>query len=320
MSSDKLSFEDIQAAVAAAKSRQRPAGGHAGANVARAQPYLGPSRADGAESEPEPDIPPYPAGLEAGKAPEDGSGGGRRRWRIGRIVQAAVALCGLAGFAALVWWGYGVATRGDPDAEVPIITAELGPEKVRPESEGGLEVPNQDRLIYDEITPGEEQARVESLLPEPETPMTPPVPETGEATPSPPAEASSQTVESVPAPAAPDTPGETSTFVPPIPPEPPPAVAEAEPEPSQVAAAGSGFRIQLAAFKTPAAARESWGRLQRRHPDALQGLTLTVEQADLGAAGVFYRVQAGPLANRKAAEAICGQLKQRNQPCLVVAP
>lgn len=340
MSSDKLSFEDIQAAVAAAKARQRPAGASPAGDGARAEPYLLTPIEDG-EVDPEPDIPPLPRGL----GEEDDADGRRRRrpWRVGRILQSIVALAMLIGFGALVWWGYGIATSGNPDAEIPVITAELGPEKVRPESEGGIEVPNQDRLIYEEITPGRDPARVESLLPEPETPMVPPAPEPEtSAAPAalPPIEAPPQTVDSVPVPVEPETEdlpaeivspetattpeepaaGETSTFVPPIPPEPPAMLPQPEPEPSQVAHAGAGFRVQLAAFKTPAAARESWGRLQRRHPDALQGLALTVEQADLGASGIFYRVQAGPLATRKAAEFLCVQLAQRDQPCLVVAP
>lgn len=342
MSSDKLSFEDIQAAVAAAKARQRPP---EGGLPPRLEPHFGPPSGDVApEDEPDPEIPPLPPGLASGEPAEDRRDG-HRGWPVLRTLQLIVALAAVVGFAALVWWGYSVVTGGAPDAEVPVITAELQPEKVRPENEGGIEVPNQDKLIYDEITPGQEQARVESLLPEPEEPITPPV--AGFPGDTLPPEPAPQSVESVPVPPAPETPpgseppaaladapaaveppvAETredaaAALIPPVPPAPPPSFAQSgTPEsPAQAAAAGPGVRIQLAAFKSAAVAREAWARLQKRHPDALQGLTLTVQQADLGASGVFYRVQAGPFATRKAAEAVCAQLKQRNQPCLIVSP
>ena len=36
--------------------------------------------------------------------------------------------------------------------------------------------------------------------------------------------------------------------------------------------------------------------------------------------GTFFRLQAGPLDSRDAAEALCAALKARNLDCLVVAP
>jgi hypothetical protein len=79
-----------------------------------------------------------------------------------------------------------------------------------------------------------------------------------------------------------------------------------------------GIRIQLAAVKTPEEAQKEWGRLQKALGDALTGLSLTVEGVDLGAKGVFQRIQAGPFQDKAAASAKCAAIKALKQDCLIV--
>ncbi len=67
-------------------------------------------------------------------------------------------------------------------------------------------------------------------------------------------------------------------------------------------------------------AKSEWDRLQHQFPDALGGLKLTVQRADLGAKGVYYRVQAGPLADAAKAKKVCAELKLQQQQCLLVRP
>ena len=43
-------------------------------------------------------------------------------------------------------------------------------------------------------------------------------------------------------------------------------------------------------------------------------------RVDLGAKGIFYRVQAGPIADGNVAERSCAALKARHVGCLVVKP
>ena len=80
-------------------------------------------------------------------------------------------------FGSILWWAY----SSDPEqtgGEVPVIVADNAPIKEKPAEEGGLEVPDQDKLVYDNIAEGEEgAATVEQLLPAPEEPVTPPQPE-----------------------------------------------------------------------------------------------------------------------------------------------
>jgi hypothetical protein len=79
-----------------------------------------------------------------------------------------------------------------------------------------------------------------------------------------------------------------------------------------------GIRIQLAAVKTPEEAQKEWGRLQKALGDALAGLSLTVEGVDLGAKGVFQRIQAGPFQDKAAAASKCAAIKALKQDCLIV--
>lgn len=63
----------------------------------------------------------------------------------------------------------------------------------------------------------------------------------------------------------------------------------------------------------------AWSSLQKTNQDLLDGLEMHVQLAELSS-GTFYRVQAGPLADRASAASLCDTLKTRRQDCLVVDP
>jgi cell division septation protein DedD len=99
-----------------------------------------------------------------------------------------------------------------------------------------------------------------------------------------------------------------------------PAPAQARPAPTPnrpapaPAAAPSGWRVQLGAFSSPDNARRHWAEVSGRG-GALSGL-----QPFLVRAGAVTRLQAGPLANRAAAERACGAVRSGGGACFVVAP
>lgn len=272
------------------------------------------------ESEIEPEIPPIPPETRSSAVRSTAAGTARPRIRLRYVAAAAVALLLVGGVS---WFAFDRGTDSPAIDELPYVTAEAGPEKVRPESEGGLDVPNQDIRVYNELGGGTAPAQPEVLLPPPENPVAPPTPSVAE----------SVTAESPPAPAADDIPmvpapeltmepaaggGTDSASTE----EPAPAAAEpaaAEPAPTQTAATTGAFRIQLAAVKSSDAAKAAWRKLSRSHPDVLGGLKLNVAKVER-ADGTLYRIQGGMFADRAAAEAACGKLKQKNQDCLVVAP
>ena len=90
--------------------------------------------------------------------------------------------------------------------------------------------------------------------------------------------------------------------------------------PAPVPSAAGAFRIQLGALDSAAAAEAEWRRLRRRHGDLLEALRSRIQRADLGAKGVFYRLQVGPLAGAGRAKGLCKTLARRNVRCLVITP
>lgn len=71
------------------------------------------------------------------------------RWR-GRAATAVGALMSLTILAGVVIWSYRLGVRDA--AEIPVIRAELGATKARPEEPGGLEVDYQGRAVYGVVT------------------------------------------------------------------------------------------------------------------------------------------------------------------------
>ena len=99
----------------------------------------------------------------------------RPRRRGLKIVFALITL-GAIGTAGWVVYGDRLLAQFSNDGvEVPLLRAKEGPVKVRPESPGGLQVPNRSMLVYDRLSGDEGKAPpVERLLPPPEMPL--PVP------------------------------------------------------------------------------------------------------------------------------------------------
>jgi hypothetical protein len=207
-----------------------------------------------------------------------------------------------------------------------------------------MEVPHQDKMVYEELAGRGGAPRVERLLPPPETPLAPSALSEADIATS--AGAGSEEVETVIAPvppspapqappdvqadsafaAAPSEPVESAATTPETTGEASPSGAATEPEKAGAApAAGApaaeagAYRIQVAAVRSREGAEREWRRLKKANGDLLGPLTLTIEKADLGAKGIFYRVRGGPLSRQAAVEA-CAELKRRKTGCLVVGP
>lgn len=89
------------------------------------------------------------------------------------------------------------------------------------------------------------------------------------------------------------------------------AVATPKPVP---ASAGSGWRAQLGAYGSQAAAQAQWATLSRKIP-GVAGLRPSYEKA-----GAFTRLRVGPLASRAAVDKVCASAKAAGQACFPVAP
>ncbi len=98
------------------------------------------------------------------------------------------------------------------------------------------------------------------------------------------------------------------------------AKAAPAPAPAKAVAAGSGWRIQIAAVRSADSARAEWQRQQKANPQLLGSLDLTVKRVTLKDKGTYFRVQGGPLKDKATAQKLCSDLKQKKVGCLIVRP
>jgi|GEM_PF-2929130 len=86
------------------------------------------------------------------------------------------------------------------------------------------------------------------------------------------------------------------------------------------AAAPSKYVVQVGSKKNQTDALASFADMQQKYPSLLANYRPIVQKADLGAKGTWYRLRIGPIADKTAANKLCGQLKSQGLPdCLVMA-
>lgn len=80
---------------------------------------------------------------------------------------------------------------------------------------------------------------------------------------------------------------------------------------------GGDHYVQLASVRDATRANAEWGVLQKKYGSVLSGYSYRVETADLGAKGIYYRIQAGPVSKAQADET-CKAIKRKTPGgCLV---
>jgi SPOR domain len=106
----------------------------------------------------------------------------RSIWPSIAVVAAASA------FGGVIWYAYHQSPGAGGNGLPPLVKAEPGPVKVKPDNPGGQEIPFQDSTVYDRLSQNGQKPVVEKLLPPPEQPATrtPPPPPPAEATAAPP--------------------------------------------------------------------------------------------------------------------------------------
>jgi cell division septation protein DedD len=262
---------------------------------------------------------------------------------LAKIFAVGAITVGMVALAGVVWFAYQQGIRSDAEDAAPVISASDDPIKREPKEPGGLNIPDQDKLVFGRLAPGQIQEPVERLLPPPEEPTdrapSPVVKISPIDVPSPPAEAPTAARSNTAEPESvnPEPAAMVAPLPPPSPPAPvvtpPPSVVAAKPPAPPAAAtpaptaapkppaavAANAWRIQLAAVSSRERALSEWERLIKQNTDLLGPLDLNVQSARLER-GTFFRIQAGPLTGRAAASDLCGKLKSRNQDCLIVAP
>jgi len=265
---------------------------------------------------------------------------------VGLIAGVAIGLVAVGGIG---WYMYanGMLSGSTPGGVPQLVQADPEPYKVKPENPGGMQVENQDKLVYDRVAKGEAPPRVENLLPPPEEPKAPPQPAppppevaAQEPTPAQEPTATESEAPQVPSAAEPEVdplaaavaaatggreaatgPLATAPATPPETEEDQIAAAiAAAPAASPIAPVPGAFQVQLASARSADGAMGEWKRISGKNAVVLDGLSPSVSEVDLGEKGVFFRLRAGPLADKAAADAICAELAAQNVGCIVVRP
>jgi hypothetical protein len=117
----------------------------------------------------------------------------------------------------------------------------------------------------------------------------------------------------------PETAGGGSAPVAPTPMTAPTAVAAPAAPAAPVLSASGGYLAQMAALRSEDAAKATWAEVLNRNPGLLRGAKMSVQRADLGAQGVYFRLRAGYFADRDQANLFCDRLKAARLDCMVVS-
>ena len=260
-----------------------------------------------------------------------------------RLLTLLIAMAAVGGFAVVVVYSYDKGKSSTSDAAAPVITAQEGPTKIKPKDPGGMVVPNRDKQVYGRLNVAERPDKIERLLPPPESVVEKPpaiappsnqvdlpskaaekspeqmarslaaiAPAAGDSkTPEPPAASDSASM------AAKKSPPATESLME----EKQPEVAKlATPAKKRAVAAGPAFRVQLASVRSQKAAERAWSRYKKKHASLFGDLESKIVRVDLKGKGIYYRLQAGPLSDAKAARSLCSEAKKKKIGCIIVRP
>ncbi len=240
-----------------------------------------------------------------------------------RRLTMVLALFAIVGVLVLSYLAWQSVRYPDDLANIPLITADKSPYKIKPEDRGGMEVAHADRVIFDTLLEdgqAEDNPHRAALSPDPEAPIRAadieaharPAPDTSDA----------DTVEEVIETVLQEDAGQGENTAEKLPvPTPPAAVAEASTPaaaPSTAEAAPQGkVMIQLGSFRSKDQAAREWITIQQMDKGILSNMRPAVEKADLGTRGVYFRLKTGPYASKAAAKQICNELAALKLPCIV---
>ena len=213
----------------------------------------------------------------------------REREGLNPLVKLAilVGVLLLAAFIVLKLYTPGVRDRSDP----PRITADNTPFKIKPEEVGGVQTPNQDKVVF-EVMDGKSPEAKASPKSLPESPIKIEAPEP---------------ILKRPEKKEPIAPRPKRVKRPAVTPQ----------REAAVAVRGSDWVVQVSSTRSQADAAEVWTSLKRKYPDLVAGKYADVKRADLNEKGIFYRTRIAGLADKTAANSLCNAFEAAGQACFV---
>lgn len=242
-----------------------------------------------------------------------------------KVLIGSASLFGITIFGWVVWISYDEGVRTSAVKTVPVIRADLGNIKRKPDDPGGLQVPDQDKLVFNRLAPGQADEPVERLLARPEVPLALPVRENttpAEKTinpqvPSPGNEVlldpPAKLVEPAPAPQSPPQVA-AAPPPPPQPPAPPPEPAEVVASTPSPAKPAPPPAVIAPAPPPPAAAPAP--QVAAKTPEPAPIPLPVLEKAPKVVPAKSWGIQLVSLSDRKEAEVVWTQLQKSNKDLL----
>jgi hypothetical protein len=231
----------------------------------------------------------------------------------GRLMLIAAGLGG----ALLVVLGLSL-VGGHHRGAIPVIEAETGPVRVKPDNPGGMSIAgSEDEVLSSsddsgKLAPAAEAPALQALREQEQA-------ETAHAAVTPPTAPAAAPVLAAPAPAAAPPAAATPVAAPPVPAKPvahPVVLAAAHPAEARPAVHGTD--VQLGAVDSEAAAQQEWARLSRKAPELLGSRRPAFSPAERGGQ-TFWRLRTGGFGSVAEATTFCERARAKHLPCDIAA-
>ncbi len=194
--------------------------------------------------------------------------------------------------------------------EVVTIAPTQKPVKVRPENPGGMQIPDQDKVIYSRLTQDTIPAKVEKLFPEEEKPVMPVITE----------EKIEEDTEQEEVKVIQGEPLAVEEKI--IVPEEKVEVKEpvkAEPQKTEQPKAKvqkGEWKVQLFSSTDKSKVEKQWKTISQKQKALVSNMPVQIVPAEIPGKGTFYRLKVGAFETREMANALCAKLKKQKQDCI----
>ena len=255
-----------------------------------------------------------------------------------------IGICLFVGIVCVALSGFFFfGNQSDGIEEVITITTAPTIIKESPEQAGGMNIPNQDKLVYNSIRSDNVTTKVESLFAEPEKPVVPQILMIEESE----SEEKFVNIDNVKAvnplnePVKPvvvknadkgketqividdlksddkkDVLMESKVTVLPLEKKKSTPTVVQKPTIKEAKKSGNVWRVQLFSSNNETAVEKAWQRILTKHKALLSDMTYDIEPAQIKGKGTFYRLKVGQFATREMASALCAKLKAQKQDCV----
>lgn len=236
-----------------------------------------------------------------------------KQLRPGPGLAIFVGAFAIISFGAIVWFSAEKGTIIGGVDELPLVTSNNAPVRIKPTEPGGMKVPHQDKLILKELVEEEIEDKevMEHLLPRAELPIA------IQSSKEPDSNAKEIREKS---PTTNSTESSDKLF----------SKSEIKEKritskdkkvKSKTILAHKGiesgqYKIQLASVRSEKAAQAIWKKYTEKHKSLLNKLKPVIEKVNIKGKGVFFRVQGGML-EKKSARKVCLALLRKKQACII---